>query len=161
MKFSTISVFVAIAMMGSALFAQTNISLGGFSADSTAPIEITSDSLSVDQDTGTAKFDGNVFINQGALRLSAGAVEVVYAAEAGQIARLLASGGVTFVTETEAAEATTAEYNIETGMLILSGDVLLSQGPSAISAQRMVLNLTTGNAELSGQVRTVLQQGDN
>lgn len=159
-NFSLCALAVAF-LCSTAVVAQTNINLGGFTADSTAPIEITSDALSVDQDTGTAKFSGNVFIGQGALRLSAGEVEVVYAEEAGQIARLLASGGVTFVTETEAAEATTAEYNLETGMLVLSGDVLLTQGPSAISAQRMSLNLTTGNAELSGQVRTILQQGDN
>ena len=75
--------------------AQTNIALGGFTADTNAPIEITADSLSVDQDTGAAKFSGNVFIGQGALKLSAEHVEVVYSAEDNEISRLAATGSVT------------------------------------------------------------------
>ena len=73
----------------------------------------------------------------------------------------LASGGVTFVTETEAAEAQSASYDITTGMLTLEGDVLLTQGASAISAGRMLINVTTGTATMDGRVRTVLQQGGN
>ena len=147
--------------IATAAIAQTNISLGGISADASAPIEISADSLSVDQDTGKATFSGNVVIGQGALRLSAGEVEVIYAEGSGQIASLKAKGGATFVTETEAAEAETADYNLETGSLILIGDVLLTQGSSAISAERMSINLNTGDAELSGRVRTIIQQGGN
>ena len=147
--------------IATAAIAQTNISLGGISADASAPIEISADSLSVDQDTGKATFSGNVVIGQGALRLSAGEVEVIYAEGSGQIASLKARGGATFVTETEAAEAETADYNLETGSLILIGDVLLTQGSSAISAERMSINLNTGDAELSGRVRTIIQQGGN
>ena len=141
--------------------AQTNINLGGITADASAAIEISADNLSVDQDTGTAVFSGNVVIGQGDLRLSAGKVEVVYGGTTGQIARLMATGGTTFVTATEAAEANSADYNIESGSLVLKGDVLLTQGASAISADQMSINLSTGNAELSGRVRTVFQQGGN
>ncbi len=141
--------------------AQTNINLGGITADASAAIEISADNLSVDQDTGTAVFSGNVVIGQGDLRLSAGKVEVVYGGTTGQIARLMATGGTTFVTATEAAEANSADYNIESGYLVLKGDVLLTQGASAISADQMSINLGTGNAELSGRVRTVFQQGGN
>lgn len=141
--------------------AQTNINLGGISTDASAPVEVAADNLTVDQDTGTATFTGNVQIGQGDLRLSAGSVEVVYGAGTGEIARLQASGGVTFVTATEAAEAQSADYNIAGGTLTLSGEVLLTQGASAISAERMTVNLETGNALLSGRVRTVFQQGGN
>ncbi len=141
--------------------AQTSIDLGGIAANALLPVEISADSLSVDQDTGKATFSGNVVIGQGDLRMSAGEVEVVYAEGAGQIASLKAFGGATFVTATEAAEAETAEYNLETGSLILSGDVLLTQGSSAISAERMAINLNTGSAELTGRVRTIIQQSGN
>jgi lipopolysaccharide export system protein LptA len=153
--------FISALLLTGPAFSQTNISLGGFTADSAAPIEITADNLSVDQDTGVAKLSGKVFIGQGALKLTAGDVEGIYAAEEGKIAQLIVSNGVTFVTESEAAEANSAEYNIETGVLTLNGDVLLTQGPSAISAERMVLNLASGNAELTGRVKTILQQGNN
>ena len=142
-------------------FAQTNINLGGISADPSAPVEVAADNLTVDQDTGTATFAGNVVIGQGDLRLSAGSVDVVYSAETGDIARLRASGGVTFVTATEAAEAASADYDLVAGTLTLNGNVLLTQGASALSAERMTVNLTTGSAQMSGRVRTVFSQGGN
>lgn len=148
------------AATGSA-FAQTNVNLGGITVDQTAAIEVTADSLSVDQDTGQAIFEGNVLIIQGDLRLTAGQVEVVYGTATSEIARLIASGGVTFVTAQEAAEATQANYDVSTGELVLSGDVLLTQGASAISAGQMTINVTDGTATMDGRVRTVLQQGNN
>lgn len=155
-----LSIF-AMLIIASPLTAQTNINLGGISADPSAPVEVAADNLTVDQDTGTAIFSGNVKIGQGDLRLSAGSVEVVYGAATGEIARLRATGGVTFATDTEAAEAQNADYDITNGTLVLTGEVLLTQGASAIAAERMSVNITTGNAEMSGRVRTVFQQGDN
>lgn len=140
------------------LAAQTNITLGAVNADPTQPVEITADSLSVDQDTGIAIFTGNVVVGQGALRLSAGEVRVVYDEATGNIDRLSITGGVTFVTETEAAEAQSAEYDIDGGRLVLSGDVLVTQGASAISADRMNVNLSDGSAVMEGRVRTIFNQ---
>lgn len=155
-----LSLLAALAFAGP-LAAQTNINLGGITTDASAPVEVAADNLTVDQDTGTATFTGNVQIGQGDLRLSAGSVEVVYGSGTGEIERLQATGGVTFVTATEAAEAQNADYNIAGGTLTLSGEVLLTQGASAISAERMTVNLASGNAQLSGRVRTVFQQGGN
>jgi len=156
-------VFMTAIVIASAnvLAAQTNVDLGGLTVDTTAPIEVTADSLAIDQDTGRAIFDGNVIIGQGDLRITAGNVAVVYGSDTSEIAELIASGGVTFVTATEAAEAQEARYDITTGILTLTGDVLLTQGASAISAGSMVINVTTGTASMEGRVRTVLQQGDN
>lgn len=153
--------FCAALFLAGGAFAQTSVALGGLSVDTSAAIEISADSLSIDQDTSTAVFDGNVIIGQGDLRITAGRVEVVYGNDTTKIARLLASGGVTFVTTTEAAEAQQADYDITTGLLALTGEVLLTQGASAISAGRMVINVTDGTALMDGRVRTILQQGDN
>lgn len=146
---------------GNVLAAQTNVALGGITVDATAAIEVTADTLSVDQDTGSAVFAGSVVVVQGDLRMSAGRVEVIYGADTSQITNLFASEGVTFVTADEAAEAQQADYDIATGLLFLSGDVLLTQGPSAISADNMVINVTDGTATMEGRVRTILQQGGN
>lgn len=161
MMFRPLLAFALFSLFATAAVAQTNINLGGITTESSAPVEVSADNLSVDQDTGKAVFSGNVVVGQGALRLSAGRVEIVYGASAGEIERLQASGGVTFVTATEEAEAQTADYNISGGTLSLSGDVLLTQGASALSADQMRIDLSTGNAELSGRVKTVFQQGDN
>ncbi len=139
----------------------TAIALGGINADPSAPMEISADSLSVDQDTGLALFDGNVVVGQGGLRLSAGQVRVSYDAETGDIRFLEITGGVTIVTATEAAEAQTARYDLDAGELILSGEVLVTQGASAMAADRMVVNLEDGTSRLDGRVRTVFQQADN
>ena len=139
----------------------TAITLGGINADPSAPMEISADSLSVDQDTGLALFDGNVVVGQGDLRLSAGQVRVSYDAETGDIRFLEITGGVTIVTATEAAEAQTARYDLDAGELILSGEVLVTQGASAMAADRMVVNLEDGTSRLDGRVRTVFQQANN
>ena len=151
---------VVAMLLAAPAFAQTNINLGGIRADSSAPVEVAADSLTVDQDTGTAVFSGNVVIGQGDLRLSAGSVRVIYDEATGDITKLNASGGVTFVTATEAAEAQTAVHDLTSGTIVLTGDVLLTQGASALSANQMTVNVNTGTAQMSGRVRTVFQQGN-
>ena len=147
-------------VLASPLMAQTNIDLGGITTDPSAAVEVAADSLSVDQDTGTAIFEGNVVIGQGDLRISAGRAQVVYDGASGNIASFAASGGVTFATTTEAAEAQNATYDLTNGQLVLTGEVLLTQGPSALSADRMTIDVNTGNAQMEGRVRTVFQQAN-
>ena len=152
--------FITALLIATSAYGQTNINLGGIRADSTAPVEVAADNLSVDQESGTAVFTGSVVIGQGDLRLSAGTVRVVYTEETGNIAQLIASDGVTFVTTTEAAEAQDADYNLITGILTLTGDVLLTQGTSALSSDKMTINVNSGSAQMSGRVRTIFQQGN-
>ncbi|PTQ69756.1 lipopolysaccharide transport periplasmic protein LptA [Celeribacter persicus] len=137
----------------------TQIAFGGLKHDSALPVEITSDQLSVDQNTGKAIFTGNVVIGQGTMRLAAKTVEVIYGSDTSQIARLLASGGVTITNAGEAAEAQNAEYNLESGTVTLTGNVLLTQGNSVMSGERMVIDLNTGTGRMDGRVKTILQSG--
>ena len=139
----------------------TDVTLGAINADPTEPVEISADSLQVDQDSGRAIFAGNVVVGQGDLRLAAARIEVIYQSDTGDISRLEASGGVTFVTATEEAESAGAVYDLDGRSLALTGDVLLTQGNSAIAADRMDVDLDTGNATMQGRVRTVFRQGDN
>ena len=142
-----------------ALALAQQVVLGGLTADPAAPVEVTADSLSVDRTAGSAVFAGNVVIGQGDMRISAGRVEVFYDEASGSIARLSASGGVTFVTATEAAESATADYDLTTGLLVLRGDVLLRQGTAALAADAMTVDLRAGTARMEGRVRTVFGQG--
>ena len=139
----------------------TDISFGGLRQDTSLPVEVTADSLQVDQANGAATFSGNVLVAQGEMRLSAGQVLVIYAQEAGRIAELKASGGMTFVTPNEAAEAAEAVYDLGAGQLVLTGDVILTQGPTALSANRMTVDLRSGTGQLDGRVRTVFQPSGN
>lgn len=148
-------------LVATPLAAQTNINLGGITTDPTAPVEVAADSLSVDQDTGTAIFEGNVVIGQGDLRISAGRAQVVYDSATGDIASFEATGGVTFANSTEAAEAQSATYDLKNGQLTMTGGVILTQGASALSADTMIIDVESGNARMEGRVRTVFQQGNN
>ncbi|QUJ76134.1 LptA/OstA family protein [Sulfitobacter albidus] len=146
--------------LSTAAFAQgTSVAFGTIAQDTSLPVEVSSDALAVDQDTGEAVFTGNVVIGQGEMRLSAGRVVVVYRAEADGIARLEATGGVTLVSGPDAAEAQRADYSIDTGTIVMRGNVLLAQGRSALSADQMTIRLEDGTANMSGNVRTRLQTG--
>lgn len=151
-----------IFLAGPALAQSANIALGSGGFDPTIPVEVTADQFSVDQASGKAVFDGNVLIAQGEMRLSAGTVTIEYAEEGSEnaISRLLASGGVTFVTSSDAAEAANAIYSVAQGTVTLSGDVLLTQGRNAIAGDRLVLNLEDGNGRMEGRVRTVFTPAD-
>lgn len=138
------------------------VAFGNTRQDSSLPVEVTSDNLAVDQNTGTAVFTGNVLIGQGEMRLAAPRVLVKYYQDQSGIERLEATGGVTLVSGPDAAEASRADYNIATGMIEMRGDVLLLQGANALTADNMFVDTKAGTARMSGRVKTVIQpQGDN
>lgn len=151
----------AFVAAGLPAFAQTSVAFGTVRQNPDAPVEVTSDALSVDQDTGTAIFTGDVVIGQGEMRLSAPRVLVVYKEGGSGIERLEATGGVTLVSGPDAAESQRADYDIETGKILMSGAVLLTQGNSALSAEQMQIDLRDGTAAMSGRVKTILQTSDN
>ena len=133
-----------------------NVNFGTFKADPTLPVEVTSDSLDVNQADGSAEFIGTVLVSQGEMRLSAQKVTVIYNQEVGGIDRLVATGEVILVNGPDAAEADRAEYTIDSGVIVMTGSVLLTQGPNALTSDRMTVNLTTGTANLVGRVKTII-----
>jgi len=141
------------ALLSTAAAAQgASVAFGTIAQDTSLPVEVSSDELAVDQQTGVAVFTGNVVIGQGDMRLSAGRVEVVYSENADGIASMQATGGVTLVSGNDAAEAQRADYSIDDGTIVMRGNVLLAQGASALSAD---------TARMQGNVRTRLQTGGN
>jgi lipopolysaccharide export system protein LptA len=152
-------VAAAFAMAGLPTWAQTSMAFGTMRQDPDLPVEVTADELAVDQDTGTAIFTGNVLIGQGDMRLSAARVLVVYKDGQSGIERLEATGGVTLVSGPDAAESQRADYDIDTGTILMTGDVLLTQGNNALTSETMRVNLRDGTAQMRGRVKTVLQTG--
>ncbi|WP_370313212.1 lipopolysaccharide transport periplasmic protein LptA [Sagittula sp.] len=150
---------ICMALIPAMTLAQSQVSFGGGGQDTSAPVEVTADSLSVNQSDGTALYTGNVVIVQGDMRLAAPRVLVIYSEERSEITRMEATGGVILVRGEEAAEGERADYNIDDGQIVMSGNVLVTQGDSAMTSERMVVNLEDGTAQMSGRVKTVLQQG--
>ncbi|WP_128254984.1 lipopolysaccharide transport periplasmic protein LptA [Falsirhodobacter deserti] len=140
--------------------AQTaQIEMGGMRQDTSAPVSVDADQLSVDQASGQATFTGNVRVSQGELRLAADTVQVEYGADEGEIRALQASGNVTLANESIAAEAQEASYTIASGLIEMTGDVLLTQGQSTIAGQRLVIDAAAGTGRMEGRVRTTFRPG--
>lgn len=154
---------LSLALPAGAASAQSaQIAFGGLKQDTSAPVQVTSQKLQVNQADGSAVFTGDVVVGQGQMRLSAAEVRVEYAksvdGQKNQIQALHASGGVTLVTSpADAAEAQQAVYTIGTGQVVMTGNVLLTQGPSVISGDKLVVNLKTGAGHMEGHVKTTLQ----
>ena len=161
--FKLAAVIVALGVPSGA-FAQAQVAFGGLKHDSSLPIEIAADQLSVDQADGSAVFNGNVKIGQGDMRLSAGKVRVEYttgAGTTGEISKLFASGGVTLINGAEAAEARDATYTISSGTVVMTGSVILTQGQNALSSDKLIVNLTSGTGTMEGRVKSIIQTGGN
>ena len=150
---------VLLALPGMALAQGAKVAFGGLKQDTSQPVEITADSLEVNQTDGQATFSGNVLVGQGALRLTDARIEVVYDEGGKAIRTLHATGGVTIVNATDAAEAQEAVYTIASGNVVMTGDVLLTQGQNALSGQRLVLDLQNGTGVMEGRVKSVFTPG--
>ncbi len=140
---------------------QAQVAFGSANADPSLPVEVTSESLNVNQEDGSAEFLGNVIVIQGEMRLTADRVLVIYNQERSAIERMEATDNVVLVSPPDAAEGDWAEYTIDSGVINMKGNVLLTQGPSIISGDEMTANLTSGTATMSGRVKTILQPGGN
>lgn len=165
MRATTFGLFVAGSVAGLALttgaVAQPQGPFGGFKHDRSAPIEITSDALEVRQAQNLAIFSGEVVAGQGTLRLTADRVEVSYDAEAGDdsetgaIQNLEATGNVFISNGAETAQGSQAQYDVDSGLITMTGDVVLTQGQNVISGQRLTINLNEGQGRVEGRVRSI------
>lgn len=159
--FRLLPIFLISLVLTGPAFAQVGIGFGGVAHDASQPVEVTADSLAIDQATGRAAFEGNVIVLQGDLRMAAGRIEVIYATggTGRAVQEVIATGGVMVTRGADAAEGSEARYVVETAMLTMTGDVLVTQGPTAIAGDRMVVDMATGVGTVDGRVRTVIGDG--
>ena len=158
----TVAVLATLSVLSGPLAAQeATIAFGGLAQNTTLPVEVKADTLAVNNADGTAVFYGNVLVGQGDMRLAAAKVTVEYGKDGKSIARLHATGGVTIANLADAAEAKEAVYSMDSGEIVLTGDVLLTQGASALSGQKLTIHLKDGTGTMQGGVSTVFVPGGN
>jgi len=157
-----LSVMTALTFQ-QALAQGAQVPFSGLKPGADTQVEVTADTLGIDQTSGKAVFSGNVVIGIDGMRLTADKVEVVYqdlnAAATGAISKLVASGHVVFTNGDEAAEANFADVDLDSGIIIMTGDVILTQGQNALSGQKMRIDLNAGTAKIEGRVQTILKTG--
>lgn len=158
-RFIVLGLFVAISGLWLSVAdvqAQTSqVAFGSLKQDPDLPVEVTAETLDVNQVDGSAVFKGNVVVIQGEMRLAAERVLVIYNNEASAIEKLVATGDVVLVSGPDEAEAERADYEVGSGTIVMTTNVLLTQGATAVSGDKMTVNLNTGTAEMNGRVKTV------
>jgi lipopolysaccharide export system protein LptA len=137
-----------------------------FKFNTSLPLEIRSKELNIEQNTGRATFSGNVIATQGNLILTALTLVVEYALKnsrmTSEMEKLTANKDVTIVSETQSAVANKMVYDVMSEKIIMTGDVILKEGLSATSGDRLTINLNTGSRRMEGNVRTLIlsEEGD-
>lgn len=149
----------------------TDSPFGGFKHDASQPIEVAADSLEVRNAEQVAVFRGNVDVRQGVMRMRADRIEISYGGSGedasnvpsgipgagGSIDRLQAIGDVIISNGKEQAEAGFADYDVVTGEITLTGDVMLVQGGNVIKGDRLTIDLASGTGRIGGgRVRTII-----
>ncbi len=155
------SALLALFVATGAMAEGANVAFGGLKADTSLPVEMNADSLTVNQTDGTAMFSGNVVVTQGAMKLSAAEIRVEYSADKKAINKLYATGRVLLVNASDAAEADEATYTIASGEVVMTGNVLLTQGQAAMSSQKLIIDLKSGTGRMDGRVTTTFTPGAN
>ena len=131
-----------------------------FKFNTSLPLEIRSKELNIEQNTGRATFSGNVIATQGNLILTALTLVVEYALKnsrmTSEMKKLTANKDVTIVSDTQSAVANKVVYDVISENIIMTGDVILKEGLSATSGDKLTINLNTGSRRMEGNVRTLI-----
>ncbi|MCB1832976.1 MAG: lipopolysaccharide transport periplasmic protein LptA [Geminicoccaceae bacterium] len=148
--FSILLLAMAAWLAGSApLCAQDAIA--GY--DTSLPIEIEADQLTVEQNSETATFSGNVIVVQGDMTLRSAKLLVIYALDGDNasdqpIRRIEVDGGVVMASERETAKGERGVYDVVAGTLELFGDVTLTRDDNVIKGDVLSIDLDTSVATM-------------
>ena len=143
--------------------AETKINLNTSFLETVGTIEAKSENLTIDSNAGTAIFSGNVEITRGKITLKAEKIIVSYSIDETSnrsLKQILAINDVFFIADGNLTQADKAIYNIKDNLLELSGNVLINQGSTKLSGNKLVLNLNTGKGSMSGRVKAVMGSDD-
>lgn len=122
------------------------------------PIEITSDTLEVDQNENVALFTGKVVAVQADMQLTADRMKVFYLGKSDpaekpantqqSISKIEVDGNVFMTTPTETARGLSGVYNAEKDELTLTGDVVLTKDKNVLKGASLVYDMGTGKSVL-------------
>ncbi len=125
--------------------------------DSKAPIDVDADRIDVLDQENQAIFTGNVRVRQGRLTLDADRIKVAYSRPAKGdpvIQRLDADGNVRLASPSERATGRFGIYDVDKRVLTMIGNVVLTQGDTKASGNRLTIDLSTGRSTLDGRTST-------
>ncbi|WP_339913521.1 LptA/OstA family protein [uncultured Brevundimonas sp.] len=92
---------------------------------------------------------GRAEVLQGDNRLRADGIQGV-GGDSGGISQVTASGNVYYVTPTETIRGDRAVYTVATANIVITGEVILTQGRNVLTGRRLTYNIDTGTARMEG-----------
>ena len=136
--------FVAIAaVLGASLLPVTS---GAQSArdNTTAPVQYGADAGEYTPNGFALR--GRAEVTQGTNRIRADAIQGFTTGS--NLTRVEASGNVYFVTPDQSMRGDRAVYNLNEGTVMVTGDVILTQGQNVLTGGRLVYNVRTETARI-------------
>jgi LPS export ABC transporter protein LptC/lipopolysaccharide transport protein LptA len=141
--------------------------LGSFKTDPSAPVDLTADSLDVDDKKKVAIFRGDVDASQDTFKIRCAELSAFYKGEASlvdaanpgasasgekkgaELSRIEARRDV-HVTSKDGQSATGdwADFDTKTNKITMGGNVVLSKGKSMIRGTRLLIDLTSGESKI-------------
>lgn len=158
--FKLLAIAAATVFLSTAAHAQTfSDSFAGFGSNDGEPIEIEASELRVEDNNNVATFVGDVVVTQGETSLETQRLKVFYAGSGSsgsegavqqRISRLEAEGGVFVTSKDQTAKGDAASFDMNKEIMEMTGrEVVLSQGPNVVVGNKLVVNLKTGQANLT------------
>ncbi|WP_171946490.1 LPS export ABC transporter periplasmic protein LptC [Hyphomicrobium sp. CS1GBMeth3] len=139
---------------------------GSFRTDPNAPVNLTSDSLDVDDTRKVAVFRGEVNAEQDSFKIQCAELSAFYSGQAGlveaanpgasknggaaaELTRIEARRNV-HVTASDGQKATGdwADFDAKANRIVMGGNVVLSKGKNMVRGTRLVIDMTTGESKI-------------
>ena len=136
-----VAVLGALAAVGGVAIAQTR------PAPSNQPIMIGADEG--ERTNASFSLRGRAEVVQGDNRLRADAIDGANEAGGG-VSTVTASGNVYYVTPNETIRGDRAVYTVANATIVITGDVILTQGRNVLTGGRLTYNIDTGAANMDG-----------
>lgn len=131
--------------------------------DSDAPVDITADALEVVNSACTSIWSGSAEALQDRTRLRADVLKTYsrkgparpgsQSPSCGDTTRMEAIGNVYYVTPQQRVRGDNADYDVEKGVIVITGDVVAVQGENVLRGQRLTINVATGDAQMQSNAK--------
>ncbi len=141
-------------------------------ANSKQPINIEATKLDYFDKEQKLIYTGNVLAVQGESKLKCSTLVIYLPPKGGegqagapsstsQVQRMEAAGPVTMVSKDQVGTGNSGVYDKSSDTVVLTGNVTLSQGPNVTLGDKLVYELKTGQARVTGsRVRSMFQPGN-
>lgn len=127
----------------------------GLGMNSNEPIQFESEQLEVHDQDRTAVFTGHVIVRQGPTVLKTDLLTVHYVGgQVGdgtqQVSRLDAQGNVLVTSTEQTASGDAATFDTTANTILLTGNVVLTQGDNVIRGAKLLIDIDSGQAKMLG-----------